>query len=146
MRQNLIFALWKDESGAILSAELVLLATLGVIGAVVGLKAVSQSVNGELLDLACAFRSLDQSYSYSGLRTPGAWVAGSKFQQEPVDIAVKKLRQQAAKEQRRVDKQQLKWEKAAEREMQRQRQQQLRPRRERPEHRRERPRRPRRES
>ncbi|NOX54537.1 MAG: hypothetical protein GXP27_08885 [Planctomycetes bacterium] len=139
MKQNLLCAFWKDEVGAILSAELVLLATLGVIGAVVGLKAVSQSVNDELLDVACAFRSLDQSYSYTGLRTRGAWVAGSKFQQEPVKISVKKLRQQAAKDRHRMEKQQSKWQREIEREVQRQRQ--LRRQQERPERRRQRPRR-----
>lgn len=68
--------LWRDESGAVLSAEVVLLGTLGVIGATVGLSALSKSVNDELTELAFAIRSLDQSYGYEGMKGCRAWTAG----------------------------------------------------------------------
>jgi hypothetical protein len=79
--------LWNDERGAVVTAELAVLATVGVIGGVVGLTAFAHSVNAELTDAAFAFRSLDQSYSYYGFSQGGrAWVAGSAYTQ--VDVAV----------------------------------------------------------
>jgi len=84
-------ALWHDDRGAVLSAEMVLVGTLGVVGATVGLKAVADSVNGELIDVARALRSLDQSYAFRGIEGCGASTAGSAFQQEPVAQSLEKL-------------------------------------------------------
>ncbi len=58
---------WRDETGFLVSAELVLVATLLVLGLVVGLHAVARAVVGELNDLAGAIEALDQSYGYPGL-------------------------------------------------------------------------------
>ncbi len=58
--------LWNDDSGVIISAELVLVLTIGVLMLVVGLHAVTKAVNYELGDLASAFGSIDQSFSYDG--------------------------------------------------------------------------------
>lgn len=82
---KLITALWADESGLILSAELALIATVGILGLSVMLVAVRDSIGAELTDLSEAFRSLDQSYGYGGLlgceTTHGfsSFTAGSKF-------------------------------------------------------------------
>lgn len=54
--------LWRDEQGAVLSAELVLIAVITVIGLVVGLAAFRDSVVGELGDTAAAVGELNQSY------------------------------------------------------------------------------------
>ncbi len=83
-------ALWNElvenESGMILSAELILVLTIAVLGVVTGLSCVQQAVVSELQDLAMAFRGLNQSYatpSYRGCwkwwggRT--SWSAGSGF-------------------------------------------------------------------
>jgi len=59
-------ALLQDESGFIVSAELVLVATLLVIGLIVGLSEVQYAVVAELNDVADAIGSLNQSYSYTG--------------------------------------------------------------------------------
>jgi len=77
--------LWNDEFGVVLSAELVVLGTVGVLGLTTGLSMVSKSVNGELQDLAFAMRSLDQSYVLPAQRACGAYTAGSSFKQEPVE-------------------------------------------------------------
>ena len=77
--------LWKDENGVILSAEAVVLGTVGVVGLTTGLSMVSKSVNGELQDLAFAIRSLDQSYEIPAQQGCGAYTAGSCFKQEPVE-------------------------------------------------------------
>lgn len=65
---HLFTALYRDDAGFIVSAELVLVATILVIGLVVGLSAVSTGVNGELQDVGNAFSSVNQSYSFSGFR------------------------------------------------------------------------------
>lgn len=52
----------RDESGLILSAELVLILTICVIGIIVGLVQVQTAVVSEFQDLALAFSSLNQSY------------------------------------------------------------------------------------
>ena len=61
--------LWNDQAGFIISAELVLISTVGVIGLVTGLTCVRNAVNAELSDVACAITSLDQSYSYTGFHS-----------------------------------------------------------------------------
>ena len=55
-----------DESGFIVSAELVLVATILVIGMIVGLSEVQHAVVQELNDVGDAIGSLNQSYSFSG--------------------------------------------------------------------------------
>lgn len=55
-----------DESGFIISAELVLVATLLVIGLIVGMSEVQHAVVSELNDVADAIGSANQSYHYSG--------------------------------------------------------------------------------
>jgi hypothetical protein len=58
--------LWNDEAGVILSAELVLIGTILVLGMIVGLVELQCAVVAELSDLSCAFGSLNQSYVSSG--------------------------------------------------------------------------------
>ena len=55
-------ALWNDEAGVILSAEIVLVGTILVIGMIVGLVELQCSVVDELNDLGEAIGSLNQSY------------------------------------------------------------------------------------
>lgn len=77
-------SLWQkllaDEAGVVLSSEIALVGTVGVLGMVVGLEAVTSSVNSELNDLASAFGAIDQSYNYRSIAKVGhAWVKGSGF-------------------------------------------------------------------
>lgn len=58
--------LLNDEAGFIVSAELVLVATILVIGLIVGLSEVQHAVVAELNDVAEAIGSLNQSYLSSG--------------------------------------------------------------------------------
>ncbi|WP_437230792.1 Flp family type IVb pilin [Planctomicrobium sp. SH661] len=64
--KNVLNALLNDEAGFIVSAELVLIATLLVIGLIVGLSEVQYAVAEELNDVADAIGSLNQSYYFSG--------------------------------------------------------------------------------
>ena len=58
--------LLNDEAGFIVSAELVLVATLLVIGLIVGLSEVQHAVVSELNDVGDAIGELNQAYSFSG--------------------------------------------------------------------------------
>ena len=58
--------LLNDEAGFIVSAELVLIATLLVIGLIVGLSEVQHAIVAELNDVADAIGELNQCYSYTG--------------------------------------------------------------------------------
>ena len=71
--------LWNDESGAVISAELVLLMTILGIGMVVGLKAVSNSVVTELGDVAAAIGAVDQSYHWKGSKARCAKTFGTSW-------------------------------------------------------------------
>ncbi|WP_417389712.1 hypothetical protein [Gimesia sp.] len=59
-------ALWEDENGFIISAELVLVLTIAVLAMIVGLSEVAVAVNTELNDVSNAIGSLNQSYAYTG--------------------------------------------------------------------------------
>lgn len=96
--------LYGDEAGAVLSSELVLVGTLGVISATVGLKALSTALNEELEDVAFAIRSLDQSYAVAEVRGCGAYSAGSSFTQEPVKESLKELDEEMDRHEQEVEK------------------------------------------
>jgi hypothetical protein len=79
-------ALWNNESGMVVSAELVLVLTIAVIGMIVGLSEVAVAVNTELNDVSNAIGALDQSFFFTGLKAKDkhcdkdkSFVAGSRF-------------------------------------------------------------------
>ena len=82
---NLLRRLWDDQSGAVVSAELVIVATILVLGMIVGLTTVRDQVVQELGDLAIAVASLNQSYSFSGVTGHHSSTAGSIFIDLPDD-------------------------------------------------------------
>jgi Flp pilus assembly pilin Flp len=57
---------WNDENGFIVSAELVLIATICVIGLIVGMVEVQWALVGELNDVSDAIGSLNQSFQFAG--------------------------------------------------------------------------------
>lgn len=78
-----LYRLWGEDTGAIVSAEIVLIMTILVIGVIVGLKSVRDSVVSELADVAQAIANLDQSYSYSGVVGHAAFTNGAQFIDRP---------------------------------------------------------------
>ncbi len=83
---NIFRALFHDDHGFIISAELVVISTLLVVGLVTGLQYIQASVVGEMRDVGSAIGSLNQSYSYTGShgcchRNGGyrSWTPGSCF-------------------------------------------------------------------
>jgi len=77
---KLLRQIWKDEAGFVVSTELVLVATILVIGMVVGLATVRDAVVQELEDVALAIGNINQSYTYSGVSGCNSGTAGSDFQ------------------------------------------------------------------
>ena len=71
--------LLNDEAGFIVSAELVLVATLLVIGMIVGLSEVQAAVVHELNDVANAIGCLNQTFAYRGYHGCKAVTVGSQF-------------------------------------------------------------------
>lgn len=80
--------LWEDDSGVILSAELIIILTIAVLGMVVGLSCLQTAILSEFNDLALAFTGLNQSYGtpwfrgcnkFWGWGGRTSWVAGSYF-------------------------------------------------------------------
>ena len=74
-------ALWRDERGFVMSAELILYATIAVIGLIVGLATYRGAVVQELGDTAAAVGALNQSYALqvtSGDPASGISVAGTQ--------------------------------------------------------------------
>ena len=61
-------SLMNDETGVIVSAELILVLTLAVLAMVVGLSEVAVAVSTELNDVSNAFGALNQSYAFTGFR------------------------------------------------------------------------------
>ncbi len=87
-------ALWNDEVGLVISAELVLVLTVGVLMLVVGLHAVSKAVNQELNDVSNAFGTISQSFKYDGLKKPyHSYVSGSAFKDRGDDCDCTEIRQ-----------------------------------------------------
>lgn len=76
---SLIKRLWNDEAGFIVSAELVLIATIAVIGMVVALDTVRNAVTSELSDVAGAIQDVNQSYYVAGVLGHSAATAGFGF-------------------------------------------------------------------
>lgn len=71
--------LWNEEAGAILSAELMLVASVLVIGVIAGLTSLRDSVVSELADVAQALANINQSYSYSGVSGHHVFSGGGVF-------------------------------------------------------------------
>ena len=70
---------WNDEAGFVVSAELILIATVAVLGLLVGLAAVRDGIVSELSDVAGAFQDVNQSYSIDGVVGHNANTAGFDF-------------------------------------------------------------------
>lgn len=68
-----------DEAGFIVSAELILVATIAVLSLVVGLTEVAAAINFELDDVACAFGSINQTFCFRGFSGCKGHSVGSLF-------------------------------------------------------------------
>lgn len=71
--------LMNDEAGFIISAELVLVASIAVLAMIVGLSEVAMNVTQELEDVGSAIGSINQSFHVNGVCGHMAHVGGSSF-------------------------------------------------------------------
>lgn len=80
--KQLALRLMRDEAGFVVSTELILIATILVIGMITGLVTIRDAVVTELADVADAISEVDQSYSYGGITAHCASTAGTQFGDE----------------------------------------------------------------
>ncbi len=76
---NLLKSLYNDEAGFIISAELILISTIVVVGLIVGLSEVAHGVNQELEDVGSAIGHVNQSFKYTGFTGAKGRHVGSRF-------------------------------------------------------------------
>lgn len=72
-------SLWSDERGSVLSAEMVALATIAILGVTVGATTAVNAIAAEFADFAQMMRSLDQSFGYGSISCSSAAAAGSSY-------------------------------------------------------------------
>lgn len=80
--KTLLNRFWAEDHGAIISAEIMLVATILVLGVIVGLKSIRDSVVTELADVAQAVANVNQSYCFSGVSGHAANSSGGDFQDQ----------------------------------------------------------------
>ena len=78
--KNVSKKLWSDNAGFVVSIELILIATIAVIGLIAGMTSVRDGVVSELSDVAGSVQDLNQSYSFNGVVGHSGATAGSDFQ------------------------------------------------------------------
>ncbi|MFL5328168.1 MAG: Flp family type IVb pilin [Gemmataceae bacterium] len=80
---KLMLKLWQDDAGALIAAEYLFIATILVIGIIVGLANVRDAVVNELTELANAYMALSQGYAFSGTVGCAAQTDGSEATDAP---------------------------------------------------------------
>ncbi|MGD9854542.1 MAG: branched-chain amino acid aminotransferase [Planctomycetaceae bacterium] len=76
---RILTALYQDDAGFIVSAELVLISTIAVLGTIVGMAEVGGGINEEMEDVGSAFGQVNQGYCVQGWCGHKAHVYGSHF-------------------------------------------------------------------
>lgn len=77
--QRILKRLWLEDDGAVLSSEMLMYGSVGVVGMTAGYGTLRDTLNSELDDVAQSLGSIDQSYYLSGTMGHCAWTAGSAF-------------------------------------------------------------------
>lgn len=78
--------LWNDDQGALLAIEFLFVATILVIGIIVGLNGLRAAVNAELTELGNAILALSQGYSIQGVLGCCASTEGSEAVDAPATL------------------------------------------------------------
>ena len=76
---NILNVLKNDENGFVVSAELVLVGTILVLGMIVGLTELSFAVNEELEDLGSGIGAINQTYYFTMASGKKGEVVGSTY-------------------------------------------------------------------
>jgi len=77
---RMFLRLWNEETGAIVSAEVMLVASILVVGVIAGLASLRDSVVTELADVAQAVANVNQSFSFSGVKGHHTFSGGGSFE------------------------------------------------------------------
>ena len=77
MKQD--FNLYSDVSGFVISIELVLVATIAIIGLITGFTAMRDAVISELSDVAGSVQDLNQGYTFNGVLGHSGNTSGSNY-------------------------------------------------------------------
>ena len=83
---HLLHTFWADDRGALLSIEFLLIATILVLGLVVGLTTLRNAITAEFAELGNAILTLSQGYSVSGLSGGSSSVDGSQAIDTPGSV------------------------------------------------------------
>ncbi len=83
---QLMRKLWRDDCGALISTEFLFVATILVIGLVVGLTAVRSAINAELTQFGNAVLALSQGFAISGQSGSAAQTDGSQGIDQPSQL------------------------------------------------------------
>jgi hypothetical protein len=75
--RKILSRLWQDDAGFVVSTELVLVATILVVGVTIGQATLRDAVISELADTADMVNNINQSYSYTSVTGHSSSVAGS---------------------------------------------------------------------
>ncbi len=81
-----LMRLWNDDAGALIASEFLFVATILVIGTIMGLATVRTAVNVELSELANALLALSQGYILQGQTGCGASTDGSQAIDSPATV------------------------------------------------------------
>jgi hypothetical protein len=92
----LLRRLWADDSGTVLTTELVMMTSILSLGTMSALVALRQAAVGEATEVANAIMAMDQSYTIPGHSGAGASTAGSAFTDTAGQVQVKSVGPQAA--------------------------------------------------
>jgi hypothetical protein len=83
---RMFLRLWNEEIGAILSAEVMLVASILVVGVIAGLASLRDSIVTELADVAQALANVNQSFSFSGVKGHHASGGGGGSFHDDIDF------------------------------------------------------------
>ena len=94
--KRLAIQLFRDEAGVVVTPEIIIITTVGLLSLIAGWNAVSNALASELGDVANSVASLDQSYSYRGISagvhatcSGGGFADNNQtFSVEPVDVTI----------------------------------------------------------
>ena len=84
--KHLLNKLWNDDCGALIAMEYLFVATILVIGIVVGLTNVREAINVELTELGNAILALSQGFGISGQTGAGGSSDGSQAVDTPITL------------------------------------------------------------
>lgn len=86
MLREIFVRLWKDESGAVIATEYLLLGSVVAIGSTSGLVAMRDSVSAEFGEFGNAVRDTRQAYSVPTTRGGAARAGGSAAANAPATV------------------------------------------------------------